>query len=34
MINQELLDRVEANFREQPQMCILQNGHHLSDIIF
>jgi len=34
MINQELLERVEANFRERLQMCILQNGHHLSDIIF
>jgi len=34
MINQELLERIEANFRERLQMCILQNGHHLSDIIF
>ena len=34
MINQELLERVEANFRERLQMCILQNGHYLSDIIF
>jgi hypothetical protein len=34
MINQELLERVEANFRERLQMCILQNGHHLSDTIF
>ena len=34
MINQELLERVEANFRERLQMRILQNGHHLSDIIF
>jgi len=34
MINQELLERVEANFRERLQMCILQNGRHLSDIIF
>ena len=34
MINQELLERVLANFRERLQMCILQNGHHLSDIIF
>jgi len=29
MINQELLERVEANFRVRLQMCILQNGHHL-----
>ena len=29
-INKELLERVEANFRERLQMCILQNGHHLS----
>ena len=34
MINQELLERVVANFRERLQMSILQNGHHLSDIIF
>ena len=34
MINQELLERVEANLRERLQMCVLQNGHHLSDIIF
>ena len=34
MINQEMLERAEANFWEQLQMCILQNGHHLSDIIF
>jgi len=33
-INQELLERVEANFQERLQMCILQNDHHLSDIIF
>jgi hypothetical protein len=32
MINQELL--VTVDIREQLQMCILQNGHHLSDIIF
>jgi len=34
MINQELLERVVANFRERLQTCILQNGHYLSDIIF
>jgi len=34
MINQELLQRIEANFRKRLQMYILQNGHHLSDIIF
>jgi len=34
MINQELLERAVANFRERLQMFILQNGHHLSDIIF
>ena len=34
IINQELLERVEANFGERLQLCILQNGHHLSDIIF
>jgi len=34
MINQELLETVEANFWERLQICILQNGHHLSDIIF
>ena len=34
MINQELLERAEANFREGLQMCICQNGHHLNDIIF
>ena len=34
MINQELLERVVANFRERLQTCILQNGHHLSDTIF
>jgi len=28
MINQELMERVEANFRERLQICILQNGHH------
>jgi len=33
MINQELLER-EASYRERLQMCILQNGHHLSDVIF
>ena len=32
--NQELLEKVEANFWEWLQMCILQNGYHLSDIIF
>ena len=32
MTNQELLERVEANFQDRLQMCILQNGHHLSDI--
>jgi hypothetical protein len=34
MINQELLERVEANFRERLQIRILQNGHYLGDIIF
>jgi hypothetical protein len=34
MINQELLERVVTNFQERLQMGILQNGHHLSDIIF
>ena len=34
LINQQLLERVEANFRERLQMCILQNGRHLRDIIF
>ena len=34
MINQELLDKVEANFPERLQIFILQNGRHLSDIIF
>jgi len=34
MINQKLLERVVANFRGRLQMCILQNGHHLSAIIF
>jgi len=34
IFNQELLERVEANFRKRLQMCILQNDHHLSDIIF
>ena len=34
MINQELFERVEAKFRERLQMCILQNGDHLSDVIF
>jgi hypothetical protein len=33
-INQELLERAVANFRERLQMCILQNGHHLNYIIF
>ena len=31
MINQELLEKVRENFRERLQICILQNGHHLSD---
>ena len=31
MISQELLESLKANFRERLQMCILQNGHHLSD---
>jgi len=34
MINQELLERAQANFCERLQMCILQYGHYLSDIIF
>jgi hypothetical protein len=34
MINHKLLESVEANFQERLQMCILQNAHHLSDIIF
>jgi hypothetical protein len=34
MTNQELLKRVEVNFREQLQIYIHQNSHHLSDIIF
>jgi len=34
MINQEVLERVEENFRQRLQMRIPQNGRHLSDIIF
>jgi hypothetical protein len=34
MVNQELLERVEANFRERLQICILQNCLHLNEIIF
>jgi hypothetical protein len=34
MVNQELLETVDANFRKRLQMFILQNGNHLSDIIF
>ena len=34
MINQELLERIEADCRDQLQICILQNCHHLSYIIF
>jgi hypothetical protein len=34
MINEELLDRVEANFRERLQIFIFQNGYNLGDIIF
>jgi hypothetical protein len=33
-INQQLLERVEENFRERLEICILQNGRHLIEIIF
>lgn len=33
-IDRQLLERVEANFRERLHICQRENGHHLNDIIF
>ena len=33
-IGEETLVKVEANFRKRLQICVRENGHHLSDIIF
>ena len=33
-IGEEILVKMEANFRNRLQICARENGHHLSDIIF
>jgi hypothetical protein len=34
MINQEIVQRVEANYRERQQIFLLQTGHYISYVIF
>jgi len=34
LINSDLLEKVEASFKERLQHCVNENGHHLLDIIF
>lgn len=33
-IDRAMLERVEANFRERLEMCIAENGRHLTDVVF
>lgn len=33
-IDVDMLQRIEASYRQRLQQCIAQNGHHLPDIIF
>lgn len=33
-LNADQLQKVSANFRDQLQQFVAQNGHHLLDVIF
>lgn len=33
-VQRPMLERVYANFQERLQQCIVQNGHHMTDVIF
>lgn len=33
-IDRSILEKVEDNFQEQLQKCIIENAHRMSDVVF